>query len=62
MYLVFKRSDGYVGSINASTPQAGRARLEPYPGRGASVSFRILLETDNWDDAQALIVVERAKG
>jgi hypothetical protein len=61
MYFVFKRSDGYVGAINASTPQAGRTRLAPYPGSGHSVSFRILLETESWDEAHALIVIERAK-
>lgn len=61
MYFVFKRNDGYIGAINASTPQTARMRLAPYPTPGSGVSFRILLETDDWDVAHALIVAERAK-
>jgi hypothetical protein len=61
MYFVFKRNDGYIGSINASTPQAARARLAPYSGSGHRMGFKILLETESWDEAHALIVSERAK-
>lgn len=61
MYFVFKRNDGYIGAINASTPQTARMRLAPYPGSGPRMGFRVLLETDDWDAAHALIVAERAK-
>lgn len=60
MFFVFRRNDGYVGAINASTPELGRARLSGWRSGDHTSIFEILLETDDWGVAHALIVEERA--
>lgn len=63
VYVVFRKSDGYVGAIRAQTPAEGRARLAPYRTRGGEqVSYEILLDADTWPEAQARITAEKAEG
>ncbi len=62
MYLVFRRSDGYVGSVFAETALAGRQRLAGYANRaGERVDYDILGETDEWDVAHLLLIAHRVK-
>jgi hypothetical protein len=61
VFFVFRRNDGYVGSINVTTADQAVRQLRPYtsPG-GTAVSYEILLETASWDHARDLIGRERA--
>ena len=61
MYFVFRRNDGYVGSINASTPERGRHALAGWRSGDYTATFEILLETAVWSEAHDRIVAERAR-
>lgn len=62
MYFVFRRSDGYVGSVWSETALSGRQRLAGYANRaGERVDYDILLETDQWDVARLLLIAHRVK-
>lgn len=60
MYFVFRRSDGYVGSVYAETALAGRQRLTGYANRaGERVDYAILLETEEWGAAKLALIAHR---
>lgn len=60
MYFVFRRSDGYVGSVWSETALAGRQRLAGYANRaGERVDYDILLETDEWAAARLALIAHR---
>lgn len=60
MYFVFRRNDGYVGSIWSETALSGRQRLAGYANRaGERVDYEILLETDEWDVANLALIAHR---
>lgn len=62
MYFVFRRNDGYVGSISAETALSGRQRLAGYANRaGERVDYDILGEADEWDVAHLLLIAHRVK-
>lgn len=61
MFFVFRRNDGYVGAVNRSTPALGRQALCGWrTSSGEHVTFEVLLETLDWDEALTLITAERA--
>lgn len=47
-YCIWRRSDGYVG---CTTYQQRN--------RGSQLTFEILLETQNWDEARGRMIIER---
>lgn len=61
IYYVFRRNDGYVGSILADNRVIADYRLHTYTSQGKTVSFEILLETHDWDEAREFIHIERAR-
>jgi hypothetical protein len=66
VYYVFERNDGYVGCISSSEKLAhGQApeRLRGWTPSGCErVSFTILLQTDDWDEASTFIDEKRGVG
>lgn len=61
VYTVFRRSDGYVGATNSSTREQARVQLFGWTTRDGEVTFELLLQTHDWDEARELIAAERAK-
>jgi hypothetical protein len=62
VYIVFRRNDGYVGSVYAETALAGRQRVAGYANRaGERVDYDILGECDEWAVARLLLIAHRVK-
>lgn len=62
MYFVFRRSDGYVGSVWSETTLSGHQRLAGHTNRaGERVDYVILLETEEWDPARLALIAHKIK-
>ena len=61
-YFVYKRSDGYVGVVNSSeqlAPNEKPKRLRNRTIEDIHITFTVLLQTDDWDEAVLLLQHER---
>lgn len=61
MYYVWRRNDGYVSVGAAKNHVTAKRHCESYRTKDGTVSFEILLETANYNEARKLVEDERAK-
>ena len=61
-YFVFRRNDNYVGSMCAESRADADVRTRTYrTPNGGVVSYEIIHETDDWDEAREVIVTEKKR-
>lgn len=61
-YFVYKRSDGYVGVVNSSEKLSVGEKPERLRNRTIEdihITFTVLLQTDDWDEAVLVLQHER---
>lgn len=61
-YFVYRRSDGYVGVVNSSeklAPDEKPERLRSRTIEDIHITFTVLLQTDDWDEAVLVLQHER---